>query len=71
MTLKSYWKKLKYWQKTIIVGLGIFAFAFLARYPTNALGWHWLYRAETNVLLALMIIIVYLIVLKIKKVKKK
>ena len=61
MTLKSYWKKLTNWQKTLLIGLGIFAFAFLGTYPINALGWYWFYRAETRVFLVLLGTIIYLI----------
>lgn len=71
MTFKSYWKKLKNWQKTILVGIGIFTFAFLARYPTDALGWYWIYRAEGRLFFAVLLIIIGLIIFKIKGVKKK
>ncbi len=64
--LKSYWKKLKYWQRLCVVGFSIIIISFLLRYTTNALGWNWFYRAEGGLLFALFIIIVGLIILKIK-----
>jgi len=65
--IKKFWKKLKYWQKLCILGICIFAISLLLRYPTNALGWHWLYRAEARIIIAFFVIIIVLVIKKIKK----